>query len=300
VTDLISMARALENGEPIPAPAAAPEGYPFAGWLAEDPRHATVFAHLMEREDAAGGSGGAANEFTDSLLRYLRKHNRLTEGQVNAAMRGINKRREDDAATPVPEGTQTVTGVVLSIVNKYDPRYDKTTAKMTVRDDRGFKVYGTLPRSLEYSGYLDGVSTGANRDDRVTFTAELTRSDRDQAFGFFKRPRDARKLADGEMVAAAEASGVHCACGKAIPEGVGECGVCHAEALGREFGPPEMTFGEEQLRALRGALSVSIGETDGSDLEHLLHAQITAALEGRPVPTSVELPAYRGGGRVGA
>lgn len=75
--------------------------------------------------------------------------------------------------SPVPCGKQTVTGVVLSETVK-ETAYGKR-AVMTVLDDRGFKVWGT---NVAY----------ADRGDRVTFQATLERGDRDETFGFFKRP----------------------------------------------------------------------------------------------------------------
>jgi hypothetical protein len=69
----------------------APEPSPYAVWLAEDTRNAQVLEHLLAREDAAGGPGGYGNEFVDSLLKYLRKHDRLTDKQRDAAWKGMQK-----------------------------------------------------------------------------------------------------------------------------------------------------------------------------------------------------------------
>jgi hypothetical protein len=52
---------------------------------------------------------------------------------------------------------------------------------MTVKDDRGFLVWGSTPHAI------DSVQKG----DRVRFVANVERSDRDETFGFFKRPRKA-------------------------------------------------------------------------------------------------------------
>jgi hypothetical protein len=56
--------------------------------------------HLLAREDAAGGSGGAGNEFVDSLLRYLRKHDRLTDKQRDAVLKGLAKMGAKSSAKP--------------------------------------------------------------------------------------------------------------------------------------------------------------------------------------------------------
>lgn len=84
-------------------------------------------------------------------------------------------------AEPVPEGRGVVTGAVVSTdvkENEYGTRY-----VMTVLDDRGFRVWGTIPSKL------GPVEQG----DRISFTATLERSDRDETFGFFKRPSQATR-----------------------------------------------------------------------------------------------------------
>lgn len=92
-------------------------------------------------------------------------------------------RRESRIA--VPEGVQTVTGTLVSIKSQ-EGYYGRTTLKMLVEDERGFKVWGTYPTAF----YHD--KEDADRGDRVTFTATLTRSDRDRDFGFFKAPKQAK------------------------------------------------------------------------------------------------------------
>lgn len=61
---------------------------------------------------------------------------------------------------------------------------------MLVLDDRGFKVWGTVPAALERDEH-GGMTVGtiAEKGDRVTFTARLEPSSDDETFGFFKRPR---------------------------------------------------------------------------------------------------------------
>jgi hypothetical protein len=129
-------------------------------------------------------------EFYISLYTRLERKGTLSDAQVAAVRKSIVKdreraaRREDELADaePVPSGKGTITGEIVKIdlqVNDYGSR-----EVMTVKDDRGFKVWGTQPRSL-YE---------AKVGDRVTFTATLERSDRDEFFGFFKRPSKAKTL----------------------------------------------------------------------------------------------------------
>lgn len=116
-------------------------------------------------------------------------------GYIAAAVQGARKaeqakvEREAQAATsePVPEGKDVVTGVVSKTDVKDNPYDGSIRFVMTVTDDRGFKVWGSIPSTL--------VRTVERHDDlvgkKVSFTATLNRSDRDEFFGFFKRPSKA-------------------------------------------------------------------------------------------------------------
>lgn len=61
-----------------------------------------------------------------------------------------------------------------------------STYKMLVQDDRGFKVWGTVPGSI-----------AADKGDEIKFVANVEASDDDPKFGFFKRPRKAVTLKSG-------------------------------------------------------------------------------------------------------
>lgn len=88
---------------------------------------------------------------------------------------------ERDAADPCPTGRVVITGEVLS--TKLQESYYGSTWKMLVKDDRGFKVWGSIPSSLD-----------ASRGCRVTFTAAIEPSNDDDKFGFYKRPTKAEIL----------------------------------------------------------------------------------------------------------
>jgi hypothetical protein len=70
---------------------------------------------------------------------------------------------------------------------------------MGVVDDRGFKTWGNAPEPFRGGGvymvdeYVERPEV--ERGDRVTFTARLKRSDKDEYFGFYSRPTKARILA---------------------------------------------------------------------------------------------------------
>lgn len=79
-----------------------------------------------------------------------------------------------------PQGEVVITGTVISTKWQESPYYGRSgTLKMLVQDDRGFKVYGTAPSSLDAK--LQG--------ERVTFTATVTPSQNDPNFGFYSRPK---------------------------------------------------------------------------------------------------------------
>ena len=87
-----------------------------------------------------------------------------------------------EAGEDAPEGRIVITGIVLAF--KLQSSQFGDTLKMLVQDDRGFRVWGSVPKSLD----------DAERESRITFTATVTASDRDAKFGFFKRPTKAAIL----------------------------------------------------------------------------------------------------------
>jgi hypothetical protein len=148
------------------------------------------------------------NSFVADVSRKLRQYGSLSERQIEAvrssAARDAQwaKERAEKAAaqtaleadqphSDVPEGRQVVTGVVLSLKEVEDQfapvsrwsNYTPTIWKQLVLDDRGFKVYGTVPSALD-----------PEKGSRVQFTATLTRSQKDGGFGFYSRPTKASIL----------------------------------------------------------------------------------------------------------
>jgi len=93
-----------------------------------------------------------------------------------------------EAGEDAPEGRVTITGTVLAF--KWQESMYGDVLKMLVQDDRGFRVWGSVPASLD----------DAERESRITFTATVTASDKDAKFGFFKRPAKAAVI--DEAVAA--------------------------------------------------------------------------------------------------
>lgn len=101
-----------------------------------------------------------------------------------------------EAKVPVPEGKYRVEGEVISTKyqrNNFDP-YGGETLKMLVKvttDEGTYKVWGTVPNSLQtWDGESHEYRT-PQRGERVAFNATVERSRDDENFGFFKRPTKA-------------------------------------------------------------------------------------------------------------
>ena len=133
------------------------------------------------------------------LRAKFRKYHSLSVKQWALAKKLKREGDERDArfaeeraqCNPIPadvlEGRTTIAGEVVS--TKMQEGYYGTTYKMLVKDDRGFKVWGTVPASID-----EAVYNGRLEDDatiRVEFVATIEASDDDDTFGFFKRPAKA-------------------------------------------------------------------------------------------------------------
>jgi hypothetical protein len=150
------------------------------------------------------------NNFIVDMSVKLRKYGELSEKQISAARTSIEKarvkhqeylqrqadREAEKAAAPhanVPTGRINICGVVVSVKeveDHYAPqsRYSDdvpTTWKMLVQDDRGFRVYGSVPSA--FTAYeLPG--------HRISFYAQVEPSQKDPEFGFYRRPTKAEVL----------------------------------------------------------------------------------------------------------
>lgn len=145
----------------------------FAALEAIDPR-----LSLLRDEEAAW----EVNPFVGDVALKA-QHYDLSEKQVTAVLASLDrheqrqKERAEELANaePAPEGRVEVAGTVLK-VKLHDSGFG-LTEKMTVKDERGFRVWATVPSGKE-------VGEG----DRVTFMATLEPSRDDAYFAFAKRP----------------------------------------------------------------------------------------------------------------
>lgn len=159
-----------------------------AEWFAVDQDRQVAFewaAHQVETEGDYGYDGMRHN-FVHSINRYGTTSDKF----VRAIMRDMarteriaaERAAEKAQGQPVVEGKITVEGQVLSV--KWQENDYGSRQVMTVADDRGFKVWGSVPRSID----------NVERGDRVRFNATVEASDRDETFGFYKRPTKAVTL----------------------------------------------------------------------------------------------------------
>lgn len=133
---------------------------------------------------------GSLSEKQVALVFKLEKD--VAEKAARAAEEAANPKSKE----PVPNTKEriTITGTFISC--KWQRSDYGDTLKCLVEDDRGFRLWGTYPSALPE----------LSRGDRVTFCAKVTRSDKDDYFGFTSRPTKAKVLSceseEGEVVAA--------------------------------------------------------------------------------------------------
>lgn len=139
--------------------------------------------------------------FRAGMAHKLRRFGSLSEAQIAAVQKGLDRdaakaeaKAKADAAGPLVGGTRQLTGEILTV--KWQSSQYGGALKMLVLLDEGHKVWGTCPQSLlteDENGGSEYPAVGS----RVTFTAQVERSDDDPAFGFFKRPKAASIIGEG-------------------------------------------------------------------------------------------------------
>ena len=136
---------------------------------------------------------------SDDLRASLDRYGNLSDKQVALAFKiqtqvaeqaERERKREEERAALVAQGVKVVpgrykvTGTILSYKTVESPY--GAVVKMLVQSPEGWKVWGTVPRSIEWD---------IERDQQVTFVATVTPSDDDPTFGFYSRPTNAAVLA---------------------------------------------------------------------------------------------------------
>ena len=150
-------------------------------------------------------SNAMSNEFARSLDEALSAYGKLSPNQGAAVLKIIDgniakkaewaakNAAENANAEAIVNGKQVITGEVITV--KTQEGYYGDTLKMLVRDDRGFKVWGSVPRSLSNAAYEDRTTV---KGSRVTFSATVEASEDDNKFGFYKRPTKAKLEVKGD------------------------------------------------------------------------------------------------------
>lgn len=184
-----------------------------AEWREE---HEEIYQFLYDQIEEKNNQ----NDFLNSVWSALKKYGSLTERQTAAVEKFIarqaewERKREEEKAnepepTPVVEGNGEITGRIVSM--KWQDSAYGGSMKMLVADDRGFRVWGTVPKAImadvehmyrennEAKTYNDVLRHTAVR---VNFKAAVKKSDRDDCFGFFSRPTSASVLTTEQMVMA--------------------------------------------------------------------------------------------------
>lgn len=142
-------------------------------WVTANPTLADAFDFCKNNESAW--------HVSRDIARKVGEFGSISEKQVAVLVREYDKHLnppKQEEVIEAPVGKQVITGEVLSFkwVDSYTG-YGHGSLKFLVKDDRGFKVFGTCPSSL----------SEAVKGSRVTFTAILQPTD-DLGFSFSSRP----------------------------------------------------------------------------------------------------------------
>lgn len=142
-------------------------------WAISDDYPSDIARDIAEK---VSRNGWALSEKQEAfLVRLHTEHIKREQGR-----QAREKAIAEGKVQACPTGRIVVTGKVVS--TKWVDNDFGGSLKMVVEDDRGFRVYGTVP-------FIIG---DVQRDDRVSFTATLQQSEKDAAFGFYSRPSKAK------------------------------------------------------------------------------------------------------------
>lgn len=154
----------------------------IAAWTLFSEKDATVTAKYAYEERTIVDIVGKLVKYGSSSDRAVNYIGTLLTKIADRAVVEAKHAEEAALAVDCPEGRVTVTGEVIS--TKLQASDFGQQLKMLVKDDTGYKVWGTVPSTLD-----------VERGNRVKFSAQVEPSKDDTKFGFFKRPTKAEKLA---------------------------------------------------------------------------------------------------------
>jgi hypothetical protein len=173
-----------------------------AQFVLDNPVVQTLINYINENSTGEKAFGFYGSTFLYSLYEQFNRNCALTEKQMasiessikrDAEFKAQQKIREQEKIALVasgvkcPEGRVSIDGVVLSVKtveSDYGIQY-----KMLVQDNAGFKIWSTIPQSLNLVAGM-----------QIRFSASITPSDTDPLFGFAKRPTKCTALVEGEWI----------------------------------------------------------------------------------------------------
>lgn len=151
-----------------------------AAWVAANPELVEAYTFCMTNAAAWVGAKDIAEK--------VRVWGSISEKQVAVLVRQLeefNAEKNRPEPTDCPTGKVEITGEIIAtkwVENHFS--YGGGTLKMIVLDDRGFKVFGTLPAKLP----------NARKGSRVQFVATVEAKSGEPTFGYFSRPTKAVQL----------------------------------------------------------------------------------------------------------
>jgi len=174
----------------------------FINQMSEDEELAIAWDYVEEHRDQATSSmDGVMIDIHDKMMKFgkwstnqrsyfLSLAKRFTERLIGGSSEPA---KPETVAVPeeLLDGRHRIEGTII----KVDWRvvglayYDEYACKVTIKDDRGFLVWGTLPSSaLTGLDYTTEDDAGPSKGDRVVLTARISVKNPGDNFGFFKRP----------------------------------------------------------------------------------------------------------------
>jgi hypothetical protein len=140
----------------------------------------------MEHDIIEAWTEGAAKHHIIKNIKEASIHyGNTTEKQIN-----LIKKIMADLKKPVVPGVEVPVGKI-DLVGKFQSirhesnqyNYNRSSIRKGLFvDDRGFKVWGTVPSQFDSMNDSDVLTS------KFSFTADVVQSDKDKTFGFYKRP----------------------------------------------------------------------------------------------------------------
>ena len=116
---------------------------------------------------------GSISEAAMNLVKQLTE--RIPDRDRRNTEYETKRKAEKEAAAPCPKGRVKIEGTVLKVEERETQWGFRTV--MTVRDNTGFVVWGSVPSGIT-----------VEKDCKIVFVATVEPSEQDAKFGFQKRP----------------------------------------------------------------------------------------------------------------